>query len=54
MLNGFEGFISTSKYAKLAKCSTDTALRDIQDLVGCGILVPNPGGGHKTSYRLAE
>src|SRR5690606_11774967 len=38
MLNGFKGFLSTSKYAKLAKCSTDTALRDIRELLDRGIL----------------
>jgi len=54
MLNGFEGFLSTSKYAKLAKCSSDTALRDIQELVDRGILVRNPGGGRSTNYRLAD
>jgi len=54
MLNGFKGFLSTSKYAKLAKCSTDTALRDIEDLLERGILVRNPGRGRSTSYRLAE
>ncbi len=54
MLNGFEGFLSTSKYAKLAKCSADTALRDIQELLERRILVPNPGGGRSTSYRLAD
>jgi len=54
MLNGFEGFLTTSKYAKLAKCSADTALRDIQVLVLHGLLVQNPGGGRSTSYRLAE
>ena len=43
----------TSKYAKMAKCSTDTALRDIRGLVDHGILVRNPGGGRSTSYRLA-
>lgn len=52
MLNGFKGFLSTSKYAKLAKCSTDTALRDIRELLERGILVQNPGGGRSTSYRL--
>lgn len=52
MLDGFKGFLSTSKYAKLAKCSTDTALRDIRELVGRDILVQNPGGGRSTSYRL--
>ncbi len=54
MLNGFKGFLSTSKYAKLAKCSADTALRDIRELLDRGILVQNPGGGRSTSYRLGE
>jgi Fic family protein len=54
MLNGFKGFLSTSKYAKLAKCSTDTALRDIRELLERGILVQNPGGGRSTSYRLVD
>lgn len=48
----FQGFIHTSKYAKLTKCSNDTALRDIQQLVERGILIQNPGGGRSTSYRL--
>jgi Fic family protein len=38
----------------MAKCSTDTALRDIQDLVARGILVRNAAGGRSTSYRLAD
>lgn len=54
MLNGFEGFLTTSKYAKLAKCSTDTALRDILDLRRRGVLVQNAGAGRSTSYRLAD
>ena len=54
LLNGFKGFLTTSKYAKLAKCSTDTALRDIQDLLARGILHKNPARGRSTSYRLAE
>lgn len=54
LLNGFKGFLTTSKYAKLAKCSADTALRDIRDMLDRGILVQNPGGGRSTSYRLAE
>ena len=48
----FEGFMNTSKYATLAKCSNDTSLRDIQDLKARGILRQNPGGGRSTSYRL--
>ncbi len=50
----FEGYMNTSKYAKLAKCSTDTALRDIQDLIIRKIFIQNPGGGRSTSYRLPE
>ena len=50
----FEGFMNTSKYAKLAKCSNDTALRDIQELKGRGIFIQNPGGGRSTSYRLPD
>ncbi|WP_292360748.1 MULTISPECIES: hypothetical protein [unclassified Methylophaga] len=46
--------MNTSKYAKLAKCSTDKALRDIQDLVTRGIFIQNLGGGRNTSYRLTE
>jgi len=54
MLNDFKGHLTTSKYAKLAKCSTDTALRDIRELLDRGIIVKNPGGGRSTSYRLAQ
>ena len=54
LLDGFEGKLSTSKYAKLARCSGDTALRDIQLLMEQGILVQEPGGGRSTRYRLAE
>lgn len=54
LLNGFEGHLTTSKYAKLAKCSPDTALRDIRDLLDRRILLQNTAGGRSTSYRLAE
>ena len=54
LLSDFKGFLTTSKYAKIAKCSTDTALRDIDKLVERGVLVPNPGAGRSTSYRLVE
>lgn len=50
----FEGFMSTSKYAKLAKCSNDTALRDIQELKEREIFIQNSGGGRSTSYRLPD
>ncbi len=52
--DSFKGFITTSKFAKLAKCSTDTALRDIQDLKERGIFIKNPGGGRSTSYRILD
>jgi Fic family protein len=51
--DGFEGHMNTSKYARLAKCSNDTALRDIQELKSREILIQNEGGGRSTSYRLA-
>lgn len=53
LLNGFEGKLTSSKWAKLAKCSQDTAHRDIQDLIERGILVKEAAGGRSTSYALA-
>jgi Fic family protein len=52
LVDGFEGKLTTSKYAKLAKCSQDTALRDILPLIEYEILVRNPEGGRSTSYSL--
>jgi Fic family protein len=52
LLDGFEGKLTTSKYATLAKCSQDTAHRDILALVDHGVLVRNPEGGRSTSYSL--
>ena len=54
LLDGFEGNLTTSKYAKLAHCSTDTALRDIRELLEVRLLLQNPGRGRSVSYRLAE
>lgn len=54
LLDGFEGKLNTSKWAKMTKCSTDTALRDIQDLVAKQILVKEEAGGRSTSYVLNE
>jgi Fic family protein len=54
LLDGFEGKLTTSKYAKLSKCSQDTALRDILSLGARGILVRGDSGGRSTSYALAE
>ncbi|MES2213179.1 MAG: Fic family protein [Pseudomonadota bacterium] len=50
----FKGHMNTSKYAKLAKCSNDTALRDIQDLKEREILLQNTAGGRSISYRLSD
>jgi Fic family protein len=52
--DSFEGYMNTSKYAKLAKCSNDTALRDIQELKAYGVFIQNIAGGRSTSYRLRE
>lgn len=54
LLDGFEGKLTSSKWAAIAKCSPDTALRDIQALLDLGILVREAAGGRSTSYRLAE
>lgn len=54
LFDGFEGKLTSSKWAKLAKCSQDTALGDIDDLVKHGVLVKEPGGGRSTSYALAD
>ena len=53
LLDGFEGKMTSSKYAKLVKCSEDTALRDIRVLVERGVLIKNEAGGRSTSYTLA-
>lgn len=52
LLDGFEGKLTTSKWAKIAKCSQDTAYRDILDLIERGALQKDPGGGRSTSYSL--
>jgi Fic family protein len=52
LLDGFEGKLTTSKYAKVTKSSQDTAYRDILDLVERGALQKDPGGGRSTSYSL--
>lgn len=52
VLDGFEGKLTSSKWAKITQCSQDTALRDILDLVERGILVKDTGAGRSTSYSL--
>lgn len=54
LLDGFEGKLTSSKYASLTKTSQDTAARDINDLLGRGVLVRGPVGGRGASYALAE
>ena len=53
LLDGFEDKLNSTKYAKLAKCSQDTALRDITPLVDQGILVRGEEGGRSTSYAIS-
>jgi Fic family protein len=52
LFDGFDGKLNTSKWAKIGKCSTDTALRDIQDLISKKILEKETAGGRSTSYIL--
>ena len=52
MLNGLEGKMTSSKWAKMVKCSKETAIRDIQDLINKGMLVKEDAGGRSTSYVL--
>jgi len=53
LLDGFEGKLTSSKWAAIAKCSPDTALRDITQLLELGALVKSPGAGRSTAYELA-
>lgn len=53
LLDGFEGKLTSSKWAKLTKSSQDTASRDIDDLIRKGVLVRGAAGGRSTSYELA-
>ena len=54
LLDGWKRKLTTSKWATLARCSQDTALRDIDGLIERGILVKEPAGGRSTSYALIE
>ena len=54
LFDGFEGKLKSSKWAKMTKCSTDTALRDIKDLLEKGILRQESKGGRSTNYELEE
>ena len=54
LLDGFEGKLTSTKWAKLAKCSQDTSQRDIVDLIEHGILIKDSAGGRSTSYSLKD
>jgi Fic family protein len=54
LLEGFEGKLTNAKWAKIEKCSSDTALRDIADLVKQGVLARDAAGGRSTSYSLVQ
>lgn len=54
LLGAFEGKLTSSKWAKMAKCSQDTALRDILDLLNKGVLLKAAAGGRSTGYLLSQ
>ncbi|MHB8322315.1 MAG: Fic family protein, partial [Acidithiobacillus sp.] len=54
LIDGFEGKLTSSKWAAIAKCSPDTALRDINDLLARGVLRKTDAGGRSTSYELND
>lgn len=54
LLDGLEGKLTSSKWAAVAKCSPDTALRDINELIVLGVLRKTAGGGRSTAYELNE
>ena len=51
LLDGFDGKLTSSRWAAIAKCSPDTALRDINDLLARGVLRRTDAGGRSTSYE---
>lgn len=54
LLDGFDGKLTTSKWAAIAKCSSDTTLRDVSELLSQGVLRKSSADGRSTSYELAE
>jgi Fic family protein len=54
LIDGFDGKLTSAKWAKIAKCSKDTAIRDINDLIGKNILKKESAGGRSTNYELVE
>jgi Fic family protein len=54
LLDGFDGKLTSSKWAAIGKCSQDTALRDIADLVDIGVLKKSEASGRSTAYELNQ
>ena len=54
LLDGFDGKLTSSKWATIAKCSPDTALRDISELLTLCVLKKSASGGRSTSYELND
>lgn len=54
LFDDFYGKLTSSKWAKITKCSTDTALRDIKDLIEKGVLIPDEAGGRSANYKLQK
>jgi len=54
LLDGFDGKLTSSKWAKITKCSKDTAIRDINDLISKNILQKETAGGRSTNYELID
>ncbi len=54
LLDGFEGKLTSSRWAKIAKCSSDTAIRDINDLLNRKILEKEAAGDRSTNYILVK
>jgi Fic family protein len=52
LMDDFQGVLNTTKWSKIGKCSQDTALRDIQDLIEKDILIKTEQGGRSTNYML--
>lgn len=52
MLDDFDGKLTSQKWTKIAKCSKDTAIRDINDLILKGVLKKEEAGGRSTNYEL--
>ncbi|OGB80979.1 MAG: hypothetical protein A2496_05505 [Burkholderiales bacterium RIFOXYC12_FULL_60_6] len=54
LLDGFDGQLTSSKWAAIAKCSPDTALRDINALIALGALRKTADGGRSTAYEIVR